>query len=429
FLENASERTVWIDRGRTRVLNRGFKEFEAWRDKILEEEEAAAHKLDRKIVAEEHWVRYGVTARRKRNVRRMRELAGLRLQRRERKQPTGAVSFSVNEAGASGKRVIVAEKISKSFGGRTIVKDFSIEIARGDRIGVVGPNGAGKTTLLKMLTGALEPDAGVVSTGAGVEMISLDQRRETLKADERVADAISDGRGDWVTIGEERRHIATYLKDFLFKPEQWRTPVSALSGGERGRLALAAALAKPSNLIVLDEPTNDLDLETLDLLEELIADYPGTLIIVSHDRSFLDRTVTSIVATDPSGREGAWIEYAGGYDDMIAQRGCAPGAEARAQEKESAPSAARTPAAAPTAKAKLSFKEKYALETLPARMETLAAQIDALKTALADPSLFARAPEIFNEKARRLDAAQADLAAAEEEWLTLEMKREALEGS
>lgn len=428
FLENISRRTVWIDRGTTRVLTRGFKEFEAWRDKVLEEEETEAHKLDRKIVAEEHWVRYGVTARRKRNVRRMRELAELRQRRRDRKKPTGTVSFAVNQASPSGKRVIVAEKISKSFGEKTIVKDFSIELARSDRVGIVGPNGAGKTTLLRLLTGTLQPDEGAAMIGAGVEMITLDQRRASLRPDDRVADAITDGRGDWVTIGEEKRHVATYLKDFLFRPEQWRTPVSALSGGERGRLALAAALAKPSNLLVLDEPTNDLDLETLDLLEELVADYPGTLLIVSHDRSFLDRTVTSIITTDPSGRPGAWIEYAGGYDDMIAQRGSAPGAMAKTAAKAPV-SAPKTIDPTPAANTKLSYKEKFALEQLPIRIEALSREIAALKSALDDQSLFARDAKAFNEKAERLEQAGAELAAAEEEWLALELKREALDDS
>lgn len=427
FLENITTRTVWIDRGQTRFLDRGFKEFEAWRDKVLEEEETASHKLDRKIVAEEHWVRYGVTARRKRNVRRMRELADLRKQRRERKRPIGAVAFAVNEAGASGKRVIVADNISKSFGEKTVVKDFSIEIARGDRIGIVGPNGAGKTTLLKMLTGELAPDSGRVTLGTGLAMISLDQRRQSLKPDDRVADAITDGRGDWVSVGEEKKHVATYLKDFLFKPEQWRTPVSALSGGERGRLALAAALVKPSNILVLDEPTNDLDLETLDLLEELVADYRGTLLIVSHDRSFLDRTVTSIITTGPSEKPGEWIEYAGGYDDMLAQRGSAPGATISSQKSEAKASRDATPAAAPAGKSKLSFKEKFALERLPSRMDALAKEISELKIALADQSLFARNAQAFNEKAARLTKAESELAAAEEEWLQLEMKREEIE--
>ncbi len=424
FLENVTIRTAWIDRGQIRFLDRGFKEFEAWRDKVLEEEETAAHKLDRKIVAEEHWVRYGVTARRKRNVRRMRELGDLRKQRRERKRPVGTVTFSTGESTPSGKRVIVAEKISKSYGGRAIVKDFSIEIARGDRIGIVGPNGAGKTTLLKMLIGDLEPDEGKVTLGAGLSMISLDQRRESLKPDDRVADAISDGRGDFVTIGAEKKHVASYLKDFLFKPDQWRTPVSALSGGERGRLALAAALVKPSNLLVLDEPTNDLDLETLDLLEELISDYQGTLLIVSHDRSFIDRTVTAIITTDPSGKDGQWTDYAGGYDDMLAQRGAAPGSRVidRPQPREKT-----VTAAPPAAKAKLTFKEKFALESLPVKMDALSKEIATLKAALADQALFARDAKAFNEKVKRLEKAESELAAAEEEWLALEMKREALE--
>ncbi len=422
FLDTLTTRTVWIDRGKTRFLDRGFKDFEAWRDKVLEDEETAAHKLDRKIVAEEHWVRYGVTARRKRNVRRMRELGDLRRERRERRRAVGAVNFSANESGASGKRVILAEGVSKTFGDRTIVEGFSIEIARGDRVGVVGPNGAGKTTLLKMLTDELKPDAGRVTLGAGLNMITLDQRRASLRDEDRVADAITDGRGDWVTIGAEKRHVATYLRDFLFKPEQWRTPVKALSGGERGRLALAAALAKPSNLLVLDEPTNDLDLETLDLLEELVAGYQGTLLIVSHDRDFLNKTVTSIVTPDPSGRAGQWTEYAGGYDDMIAQRCEAP----RAGVRDTAKAAVRTAAETPTARARLSFKEKFALEQLPGRIDALSNEIAKLKAALADPKLFERDAAGFAAKAKALEAAEAALCAAEGEWLALEMRREAL---
>jgi ATP-binding cassette subfamily F protein uup len=424
FLETLTTRTVWIDRGQTRFLDRGFKEFETWRDKVLEEEETAAHKLDRKILDEEHWVRYGVTARRKRNVRRMRELGELRQAARERKRPVGKVAFSVNEAAQSGKRVILAENVSKSFSERSIVRTFSTEIARGDRVGIVAPNGAGKTTLLKLLTGELAPDEGRVTLGAGLQMITLDQRRASLRDDDRVADAITDGRGDWVTIGAEKRHVATYLKDFLFKPEQWRTPVSALSGGERGRLALAAALAKPSNLLVLDEPTNDLDLETLDLLEELVADYQGTLLIVSHDRDFLNKTVTSVITLDPSGRDGQWAEYAGGYDDMLAQRGQAPGA-ARQAKKTAQP--AHAASGAPAARPKMSFKEKFALEQLPARIDALTREIAALKSALNDPGLFRNDPQAFAAKAKALETAQSALASAEEEWLTLEMKREAME--
>jgi ATP-binding cassette subfamily F protein uup len=426
FLEKLTNRTLWLDRGRTRQLNAGFSAFEEWRDKTLEEEEQAAHKLDRKIVDEEHWVRYGVTARRKRNMRRMRELQGLRETRLTARRKDGAVAFSANEAEVSGKRVIVAEKITKSFGGRAVVADFSIEIARGDRVGFVGANGAGKTTLLNMLTGALAPDKGGVTLGSGLAMVRLDQKRAALDENARVADAITDGRGDWVTINAERKHVSTYLKEFLFKPEQWRSPVKALSGGERGRLALAAALAKPSNLIILDEPTNDLDIETLDLLQEFLAESTATILVVSHDRSFLDRVATSIVAPAPGGRDGQWTEYVGGYSDMLAQRGAAPPAKAPPQrtQNQSAPAAAT-----PAARTKLSFKEKFALEQAPAKMEKLAAEIATLKATLADGGLFKRAPLEFADAARKLEAAEALLSATEEEWLALEMKREALEQS
>ncbi|MEQ8749461.1 MAG: ATP-binding cassette domain-containing protein [Amphiplicatus sp.] len=425
FLENLTTRTVWIDRGRTRQLSQGFKAFEEWRDKVFEEEEAQAHKLDRKIAMEEDWVRYGVTARRKRNVRRMRELGDLRTQRREAKRAPGAVKFSLATGESSGKRVIVAEGISKSYGERAIVSDFSIEIARGDRIGLVGPNGAGKTTLLKLLTGALKPDGGTIQLGSALQIISLDQRRDALLPDMRVADAITDGRGDWVEINGEKKHAASYLKDFLFTPEQFRAPVSSLSGGERGRLALAAALAKPSNLLVLDEPTNDLDLETLDLLEETLAAYQGTLLLVSHDRSFLDRTVTSVVTTSPDLKPGKWIEYVGGYDDMVSQRGVAPGFETKAQiAASSSPPRPAEPSRASAAKSKLSYKEKFALENLPAKMAALEKDIAALKKRLDDPKLFERDAKAFNKTVADLAAAEASLAAAEEEWLALEMKRE-----
>ena len=436
FLETLTTRTVWIDRGRTRELSKGFKAFEAWRDKLLEEEADAAHKLDRKIVAEEHWVRYGVTARRKRNVRRMAELAALRQERRERRKAPGAVKFALNQSGPSSKRVIKVEGVGKAFGERTIVRDFSIEIARGDRIGLVGPNGAGKTTLLNLMTGALEPDEGTVEHGANLDVVSLDQRRALLKPQMRVADAIADGR-DWVEVGGARRHVATYLQDFLFSAEQWRSPVEALSGGERGRLALAAALARPSNLLVLDEPTNDLDLETLDLLEELLADYQGTLLLVSHDRSFLDRCVTSIVTTDPAGPRGAWREYVGGYDDMVRARAAADAEKASKPTTAPAARSAGVGKAAPPEKpsvsgkksaAKLSFKEKHALEGLPGEIARLEDVVAKLREALGDPSLFETDAARFNKLAAELSAAEARLEAAEEEWLALELKREDLEG-
>ena len=429
FLENLTTRTVWLDRGRTRDLNRGFKAFEEWRDKLLEEEEAARHKLDRKIAMEEDWVRYGVTARRKRNVRRMRELADLRKERREERKVQGGVKFSLGDVTTSGKRAIVAEHISKSFGERIIVRDFSIEIARGDRIGLVGPNGAGKTTLLKLLTGELKPDEGAVTLGANLQIVTLDQRRAALEPSMRVADAITDGRGDWVEIRGEKRHAASYLKDFLFTPEQFRAPVSSLSGGERGRLALAAALAKPSNLLVLDEPTNDLDLETLDLLEETLAGYDGTLLLVSHDRSFLDRTVTSVITTSPDRKSGGWIDYVGGYDDMVAQRGFAPGFESAQQTAAPVKKTESAPPPKPAqSKQKLSYKEKFALEQLPVKIAALEDDIVRLKKTLADPALFERDAAAFNKAAADLEKTEAALANAEEEWLALEMKREEAEG-
>ncbi len=427
FLEAVTTRTVWIDRGETRALDRGFAHFEAWRDKVLEEEERDRHKLDRKIAAEEDWVRYGVTARRKRNVRRMRALQELRKTRREERRAPGAVTFTAAAATSAGKRMIVADKISKAYGDKTIVKDFSIEIARGDRVGFVGPNGAGKTTLLTLLTGQSRPDAGTVTLGTNLDMIWLDQRRASLKEDMRVADAITDGRGDWVSFGETKKHVSTYLKEFLFSPEQWRAPVSALSGGERGRLSLAAALAKPSNLLVLDEPTNDLDLETLELLEEMLADYQGTLLLVSHDRDFLDRIVTSVVTTAPDDRPGHWIDYPGGYDDMLAQRGAAPGAPSgpAPQQKKKQTRAAPQPKQPAQ---KLSYKEKYALEQLPAEIEALEATIAECRELLAKPDLFEKDPDRFAKTAAALEKAEQRLAAAEEEWLALEMRREELEG-
>lgn len=429
FLQTITSETVWIDRGSTRATGKGFRDFEAWRDKFLEEEEQALHKLGRKIVAEEHWMRYGVTARRKRNMRRVGELKAMRKQLRETRRPQGAANISIHAGGASGKRAIVAEHVVKTYDGRTIIDDFSIEIVRGDRIGVVGPNGAGKTTLVNLLTGALKPDAGNVKLGTNLEIVTLDQRRASLKPEMRVADAVNDGTGDWVVINGQKRHVATYLKDFLFEAEQWRQPVTALSGGERGRLALAAAMARPSNLLVLDEPTNDLDLETLEMLEEQLADYQGTLLLISHDRQFLDNLVTSVVTTDPE-KTGKWVRYAGGYDDMISQRGAAPGLESiESAAKAKASDKAKPARARPATTKKLSYKEQYALDRLPQEISKLQDEIASLKERLNDPALFERDPAEFNNAAEDLTQKQTALGKAEEEWLQLEMKREEVEGA
>jgi ATP-binding cassette subfamily F protein uup len=293
FLENLSRATIWLDRGRTRRMDRGFTAFEAWRDELLEIEEKDRQKLDRKIAMELDWLRYGVTARRKRNQHRLGELGALRERRRTERRVQGEVRMDIAEAEQSGKLVIEAKGVSKAWD-RPIVADFSTRIARGDRIGVVGANGAGKSTLLGLLTGTLAPDAGTVKIGAAVEMVTLDQKREALDPSVTLKATLTGGVGDHVRVGDEMRHVVSYMKDFLFPPEQANTPVGVLSGGERGRLMLARALAMPSNLIVLDEPTNDLDLETLDLLEEMLGDYPGTVLVVSHDRDFLDRKSTRL---------------------------------------------------------------------------------------------------------------------------------------
>jgi ATP-binding cassette subfamily F protein uup len=302
---------------------------------------------------------------------------------------------------------------------------------RGDRIGIVGPNGSGKTTLVSMLTGALEPDGGSIRLGAGLEMATLDQTRESLDPAWTLSEAMTGGRGDNVIVGGQARHVVSYMKDFLFSPEQARTPLKVLSGGERARVMLARALAKPSNVLVLDEPTNDLDLETLDVLEEMLGDYQGTVILISHDRDFLDRIVGSVIVPEGDGR---WTEYAGGYADMLTQRGSdlwwrrgegagKPAAKS-SKPKDKLASAPRKPE-----RKKLSFKQKHALETLPARIEALHADIAALQDRLSDPGLYARDVKAFERTSAKLAEAQAALHAAEEEWFELEMLREEIEGS
>ncbi len=331
FLADLTNATVWLDRGLTRRLDRGFGAFEEWRDQVLEEEETARHKLDRQIVREEHWLTYGVTARRKRNVRRLAGLHGLRQERRELKRSVGNVSIVVTEGETSGKLVAEAKDVSKAYGERVIVKDLTTRVIRGDRLGIIGANGAGKTTLIKLLTGELAPDSGTIKLGSNIELASLDQRRAALTSDMTLKEAVTGGGSDTLTINGQPKHFMGYLKDFLFAPEQAGTAVSKLSGGERGRLALARVLALPSNVIVLDEPTNDLDLETLELLQEMLGDYPGTVIVVSHDRDFLDRVATSVIVADGGGQ---WTEYPGGYSDMVTQRGYGVTAPANAGKVE-----------------------------------------------------------------------------------------------
>src|SRR6476620_6223903 len=424
FLSNLSRSTAWLDRGEIRQIDRGFGAFEAWRDEVLAEEEREQHKLDRKIVNEEHWLRYGVSGRRKRNVKRLGNLHALRQQRRDYRGATGHANLTAAEAEKSGRLVIEAKGITKSYGERKIVDGFSIRVQRGDRIGIVGPNGAGKTTLVNLLTGADVPDTGTVRLGANIEMATLDQHRESLDPKSTLTEALTGGRGDHVMVGGKSKHVVSYMKDFLFAQEQMRTPLEVLSGGERGRVMLARALAKPSNLLVLDEPTNDLDLETLDVLEEMLGDYDGTVILISHDRDFLDRVVTSVIV--PAGN-GRWTEYACGYSDMLLQRGADLKREAAkaapADEKKEARAAA--PSSAP--KRRLSFNEKHALETLPKTIEKLQAEIAKQQRLLDDPDLYRKDRKKFDEAAAAIAAAQKELVAAEDRWLELEVLREEIE--
>ena len=426
FLEALSEATVWLDRGTTRRIDRGFGAFEVWRDAVLEEEERDRHKLARKIAREEDWLRYGVTARRKRNQKRLANLRALRAERKERREgrPIEGVVFGGQEVRAAGRLVIEAEGIAKSFGDRPIVRDFSLKVERGDRIGIVGANGAGKTTLIRLLTDELAPDAGTVRLGTKLDIATLDQRRETLALDVTVADTLTGGGSDNVIIGDKPRHVVGYLKDFLFRPEQARTPVGALSGGERGRLMLARALARGANLLVLDEPTNDLDLETLDLLQEMLAEFDGTLVLVSHDRDFLDRVVTSTIVSEGEGR---WTAYAGGYSDMVAQRGIGVGGRAAGDAPASSPKEVRGRPSPISSRRRLGFKDQHALTVLPAQMKDLAGEIERLEGILAEPSFYTRDPAGFAAAGEALAAASAGLVEAEEEWLRLELLREEIE--
>ncbi len=426
FLEGLSRSTLWLDRGETRQLDKNFAAFESWRDEFLEQEEFERHKLDRKIVREQDWVVHGVSGRRKRNVRRLADLQGLRQDRREQRQTVGSVRLEASAAGTSGKVVIEAKDISKAYDGRPIVKNLSMRIMRGDRTGIIGANGAGKTTLIKMLTGAMPPDSGWVKVGGAVQMVSLDQQRASLDPTISLATALTGGHGDSVIVDGKPRHVISYMKDFLFGAEQAKTPVGNLSGGERGRLMLARALAQPSNLLVLDEPTNDLDLETLDLLQEMLTDYSGTVLLVSHDRDFIDRVVTSVLVSEPGAR---WTEYAGGYSDMIAQRG--PGiAATRAVKPGKTPAGGKPQGAAAPAKpgAGFSFKDRDALAKLPVAINALHKSIAKLQAELADPDLYRRDPAKFEKTSATLSAKSAELEAAEERWLELEMLREAAEG-
>ncbi len=419
FLENLSRATVWLDRGKTHRLEKSFASFESWRDEMLEKEKLERHKLERRIAAEEDWVRYGVTGRRKRNVGRLERLRGMRTERREQIRQLGTVKMEAAEGAGSGTKVIDAKGVAFSYDDNEIVRDFTQRIHRGDRIAIVGPNGAGKTTLLKLLIGELSPQKGNVKLGQGLLMAKLDQNRSKLHPDQSLAAAVTDGSGDTVMVAGKPRHVMNYLQDFLFTPQQARTPVKVLSGGERARLLLAKLFATPSNFLVLDEPTNDLDLETLDLLEEVIADYPGTALLVSHDRDFLDRVATGIVLAEGDGR---FTEYAGGYGDMLVQRGEAAPVRAEIRKPKSAPEKRVR-----TNPPKMNFADAHALKTLPGEIAAAELKMAELEGQLSDSGLYARDPARFASLSAELAEIRAQKDAGEERWLALEMEREALE--
>lgn len=425
FLRALTRATLWIDRGAVRRQERGFEDFEAWRDKTWEEEDEARHKMDRKIKAEGRWAVEGISARRKRNQGRLRALHALREERAGMIRRQGAAAMALEAGPKSGKRVIEARGISKRFGERVILREFSLRIQRGDRVALVGPNGAGKTTLLKMLIGELAPDTGEVQLGTNLAMAVFDQNRAQLDPQMSLWESLTgdpemrvSGKADQVLVRGEPRHVVGYLKEFLFTDAQARAPVSSLSGGEKARLLLARIMARESNLLVLDEPTNDLDVETLDLLQEILGDYDGTVLLVSHDRDFLDRVASTTIAMEGDGRATV---YAGGWSDYRAQRGeGAP--EASASKPKPAPKTGKPVAEKPAPATGLTFTEKHRLEALPALIERLEAEIAKLEEFLAAPDLYTREPVKFQKATEALVERQQALASAEEEWLALEEK-------
>jgi ABC transport system ATP-binding/permease protein len=421
FLTRLTRSTIWLDRGNLRRAEIGFGGFDAWTERVYEEEARAAEKLDAKLKLELHWLQRGVTARRRRNQGRLAKLNDMRAERAAMLGPPGTAKLGIANDEVKSKSVIDADGVSKNLGDRTIIKDFSLRIQRGDRIGVVGSNGAGKTTLLKLLTGELAPDQGIIKRAKTLDGIVIDQQRKLMAAHKRVRDVLADG-GDWIEVRGVKKHVQGYLKEFLFDPAVADTLIGALSGGERSRLLLAREFARASNLLVMDEPTNDLDLETLDLLQEVIADYDGTVLIVSHDRDFLDRTVTVTLGLDGSGKVDI---VAGGYADWVSKRGTPrPPAGAVGGGKITA-----SPDLSSDKRAgnkKLSYKDQRDLDLLPGEIDRLLAEITAIEAKLTDPALYARDPAAFAKLMAAADTARAAKDQAEERWLAVAELAEAL---
>ena len=424
FLGNVSETMFWLDRGTLRRSNRGFKYFDEWQEQVIDQEIIEQKYLNKKIEEETEWLHKGVTARRRRNMGRLRRLQQLRLERKEQIKRIGSIDLEIAEGDFRSKLVIEAKHIFKSFGSRDIVKDFSVRIIKGNKIGIVGPNGAGKTTLIKLLTRRLEPDSGFVRLGKNLEEAYFDQNRITLDPKKTLWQTLC-GKGDHIWVRGQYRHVVAYLKDFLFRPDQAQCPVSALSGGEKNRLMLAVALAQPSNFLVLDEPTNDLDMDTLDLLQEVLNDYAGTVLLVSHDRDFIDRVVTSVIYMPG---DGTVYEHAGSYSDLLAKLSARTAVAP--VKKQPKPETARPPLpAAPARTVRLSYNQQRLLEVLPAEIEQLEKTISEISQSLSDPDLYAADPDAFNRLSARLPELQEQKDSKETQWLALQMLKESLDRS
>jgi ATP-binding cassette subfamily F protein uup len=420
FLERTTGRCFWLEHRKVRRLDQGFSAFDDWVEKILAGEAEEARKLDKQLEREEYWLQRGVTGRRARNEGRRRALMDLRKVRAERmRDQRGEMNIGLASSGVSGQRVIEAKGVSKAYGDKVLLKSFSTRILRGDRVAIVGPNGAGKTTLVKLLLGEIEPDTGSVKLGANLETAYIDQARAELKPDMMLRDVLTPLGGDQVMVRGSPRHVISYAKDFLFTDAQIRQPVKSLSGGERNRLLLARALATPANLLILDEPTNDLDMDTLDLLEDVLADYEGTLILVSHDRDFVDRLATSTIALN--GR-GDVVETPGGWQDFLRQN---PGYFRAAPVSATASKTAQA-RPEPAKSVKLSYKDQRRLEELDTMLSKVPVEIAKMEAELADPGLYSRDFPKFDRLMKALEKLRGDLSAAENEWLALEERREAL---
>lgn len=421
FLETLTRTTFWLDRGIVRRMDDGFSKFDSWADEILTQERTETKKLDKLIAQEIVWSHEGISARRKRNMGRMSRLQDLRSERKSQISTPGQVKLIARSGNSSGKLVADVENIRKSYGGIVILDDFSTRILRGDKVGIVGPNGAGKTTLVRVLLGQVPPDSGKVKLGTSLTPVFLDQTRSQLDPEKTVWDTLCGQGGDQVFVGGIGRHVVSYLKDFLFAPSQVKSPVGSLSGGERNRLLLAKALAIPSNLLVLDEPTNDLDIDTLDILQEVLSDYDGTLLLVSHDRDFLDRIVTSTIVLEGDGQTQ---EYPGGYSDYLVQKKAKAG-DIKAKNKGSK----KSQNGAAKKKEKLSYKHELALAELPKKIEEIDRDIIKLSRNLENTDQSVGISSELIKLSNSLTDAIKTKESLEEEWLNLEMKKEDLTGA